>query len=325
MLKLPNFKRIERYFLEHRVALQILAWSKRRSLPGFAGVPVFDVAVFLSNEIRRFDLFTRANSIAFSFFLALFPSIIVLISLIPYLIGYFTPDIREFNAYLQTEITRVLPGNAGRMLFTTIEDLATKQRGDLLSFSFLLAILFASNGMLSLMRGFDKTYESTFRKRGYFERRSIAIGLTLLLGVLLIVSVVLVILGNQIIAWLSNYIHFDWFSRFSLTLLSWLTTLILYYSVISIIYRYGPATHRKFSYFSPGTNISVFLSIFISLLFSFYIDNFGTYNKLYGSIGTIIVLMLWIQLNALVLLVGFELNVSIAVNRDLKVQMNDKL
>lgn len=305
----------------------MLNWTKRTSFPGFFKVPLFDVAVFLINEVRRFALITRANSMAFSFFLSLFPSLIVLLTLLPYLTTYILPHIpggEDFMDILYREIKFIMPGDAGDMVFSTLEDIATRPRTGLLSFGFILAIVFASNGMLDMMRSFEKSYQKTFRKRQDFKKRLIGIGLTLLLGVMLIASIVLVIIGNQLINLLSEYIHLDWFGTFSLSMMRYLVIIALFYSGIAVIYRYGVATHRRMRFFSPGATLSTIFILLSSQVFSFYVDNFNTYNKLYGSIGTIIVVMLWIQINSFFLLLGFELNASIAVNRDLKEERLDE-
>ncbi|MCB0642591.1 MAG: YihY/virulence factor BrkB family protein, partial [Phaeodactylibacter sp.] len=175
-----------------------------------------------------------------------------------------------------------------------------------------------SNGMLAMMRSFEKSYKKTFKKRTAFKKRVVSIGLTFLLGLLLIASVVLVIVGNLLINLLSEYIHLDWFSTLSLSLLRYIVIIALFYSVIAVIYRFGVATHKRMNFFTPGATMATLLCLLSSQIFSFYVDNFNTYNKLYGSIGTVIVVMLWIQINSLFLLLGFELNAGIAVNRDLE-------
>ena len=326
-MKLPDIKEV-RDRIEHNPFIQrVLHWSRVTSLPGFFSVPIYDVAIFLRNEFRRDNLFIRANSMAFSFFLSLFPSIIVLFTLLPYFSQYLLshlPGGDNFMSIMQREIKLIMPGNAGDMLFSTIEDITTRPRAGLLSLGFVLAVIFASNGMVTMMKSFEKAYLDTFRKRNGFQIRQVAIGLTILLGILLIASVVLIIVGNLLIGLLDQYIHLDWFSSVAISLMRYLVILSLFYSVISFIYRYGVATHRKFSFFSAGTTLATILSILSSTLFSFYVDNFNTYNKLYGSIGTVIVVMLWIQINALILLIGFELNASIAVNRDLKLALQEE-
>ena len=205
-------------------------------------------------------------------------------------------------------------------LLDFIVEITTTPKIGLLSFGFILAGYFSSNGMLAMMRSFDKSYRVTFKKRSGWKKRVIALALTGLLGGLVIASVVLVILGNVIVEWLSEYITLAGFSTAGFAMLRWISIIFLFYFGISVIYRYGAATYKRFSFFSPGATLATILSLLSSMAFSLYIDEFEryeTYNKFYGSIAAIIIVMLWIQLNSLILLIGFELNASIAVNRDL--------
>jgi membrane protein len=312
------------------VVRNLITWSKEHSLPGFFKVPIYDVVVFVFNEIRRFDLFTRANSIAYSFFISLFPSLLTLFTLLPFLQKYilrFIPEGENFNEVLQLEIQKVMPGSVGEQLFLFIKDITEVERIGMLSFGFLLAIFFSSNGMLAMMRGFEKSYTKTFKKRSVLRKRFVAIALTGLLSFMLIASIVFIILGKSIIGWVSGYIELAGFSTIGVDILRWIAVLLLFYFGISVIYRYGAATYRRFTFFSAGTTLATVLSLLTSLAFSFYIDDLGrasTYNKFYGSIATIIILMLWIQFNSLIILIGYELNASIAVNRDLKEQIEEK-
>lgn len=328
-MKKFKFPKLDKaFFLNLPIVSQLLQWSKQRSLPGFFGVPIYDVVVFVFNEVKRFDLSTRANSMAFSFFLSIFPILISLFTLLPYLKRYllsYLPDKGEnFDKTLQYEIQEFMPGNMGLEFSQFIEDLIDRPRVGLLSFGFVLAIFFASNGMIAMMRGFEKSYLKTFKKRTALKKRLIAILLTFQLGILLVSSVILIIMGNLLIGWLADYISLDRFTELSIYLIRWIVIISLFYTVIAIIYRHGAAVRRKFNFFSPGTTLATTLSIISSLLFSFYVDNFSQYNKLYGSFGTIIVTMLWLQINSFILLIGFELNASIAVNRDLKLEHEEE-
>lgn len=318
-MRLPNGKEIGEYVRNHPAVKRVQHWSRTHSLPGFYKIPIHDVFSFVFKELQSPDLLTRANSMAFSFFLSLFPSIIVLFTLIPYF-----PIFENFNDTLYNEIKRIMPNQAGEALFHRIEEIATKQRGGLLSFSFFLAILFSSNGMLAMMRGFEKSYRKTFIKRRVWKKQLIAIQLTFLLGGLLIASVGFIVLGNYLRQLLMNYIHAGFFTKLGFSVIQWLSILILIYMGIAILFRFGIATRRKLRFFSPGASLSTVLSILASLGFSFYVDNFGRYNELYGPIGAIIVLMLWIQINCFSLQVGFELNASIAVNRDIRYSVEEE-
>lgn len=309
-IRLPDFKN---KFVHSKPIQYILHWSISHSIPGFHDVPVYDVINFLRKEIQREALITRANAIAFSFFLSLFPIILVLFSLIAYL-----PISRTLYDIIHTNITEIMPGSAGEMLVKTIGDVLLKPRGDLFSISFFLVIFFASNGMMMLMRGFEKSYHLTYHKRTEWQKRMVALGLTFVMGFLMVASVILVILGNTLFRFVAEQLDFSTKSKILFGFVRWIVIIALFYTVITTVYRYGASARKKFHFFSPGANLATFLSLLTSVLFSFYVDNFGNYDKVYGSIATIIVVMVWLQINSFILLVGFELNSSIAVNRDLR-------
>ena len=330
-MKKVDWKNIGNEFWRLPVVKEILDWSKINSFPGFEGIPIYDVTVFIINEIQRFDLVTRANSIAYSFFLALFPAIMVVFTLIPffsdYILSFFDMDTNNFLQIIENQIINVLPGEGGigSQLYQTIEDLATRPRTGLLTTGFILAIFFASNGMISMMRSFEKAHVSGFKKRGYVMTYLIAFLLTSQLSLLVIGSSTLIFLGEKTIVWMAGYHSFDMVTTAGIFLLRWLTIIGLVYFAIGVLYRFGAALPRKLPIFSPGTAVATILCILASLVFSYYVSNYANYNRFYGSIGAIIIIMLWIQLNAMALLIGFELNASIAVNRDLKEKREEEL
>ena len=311
---------------------QILDWSKVYSLPGFSGVPIYNIIVFIYKEMMRDNITTRANSVAFSLFLAIFPFIIFLFTLLPIL---FQPS--DFASFLQSilpasenitqsssyiEILReymdgALPDNANKYLLGIIEGIVGIKREGLLSLGFILAIFFASSGMLTIMSGFDKSYEQTFKTRSYIKKRMVALMLTMLLSILFIVSFFLLIIGNLIIGYISERLGLTDSSVWIITIIKIIAAFLLLYTGITIIYRYGPSLKKRIALVNPGSILATLLSILTSVGFSYFVNNFGRYNELYGSIGALIVIMLWLQFNAFVILIGYELNASIAVNRDI--------
>jgi membrane protein len=322
-----NFMLWQRWFQRHPRLKRFLQWAKTKSLPGFFGVPIYDVAWFFYRELQKQDLFVRANAIAFSFFLSLFPTIIALFTLIPVfkvLFLDYLPGGNNFDVLLQSEIKKIMPGMAGDRLFFFVEDITSNPRIGLLSLGFLFAIYFGSNGMLSLMRSFDKTYPEAFKKRGSWMKRWIAIWLTVMLTSFVVVSIVLIILGQSIIQSLSDWLNLSSVTWFFLGLLRWVVIISLYYVSITMTYRHGAALIRKFRFFTPGAALASLLSLLSSVGFSFYVDSFNNYNRFYGSIGAIVVLMLWIQMNSMWLLIGYELNASIAVNRSMRIRILEK-
>lgn len=294
----------------------IIHWSKIRSLPGFGKIPIYDILFFVVKEIKRYDLITRANSIAFSFFMSLFPSLIALFTFLPFIKKYlfswlgFEGNIQEA---LRNEIGIILPGVAGERLFTFIEDITQNPRIGLFSFGFFLALFFASNGMIAMIRGFQKDYSMTYKTRNGIIKRIMAIILTLEVGALVIGSSILIVFGEYISELIGDNTNNYFFPA-----LRWISVLILFYLSIYLIFRRAAGFKTRPPFFTPGTLLSTLMCLVSSLGFSFYINHFNRYNELYGSIGTIIILMLWIQLNALFILIGYELNASIAINRDLK-------
>lgn len=321
--KLPRIADIIAYFRQHPLWLGLLKYTQENSFIGFHGVPIYDVVVFVYNEATRDDLFTRANSVAFSFFLSLFPSVLTVFTLLPFAFDVaisWYPGLENFNSILDEEISHIMPGQAGEFVLAFVQEITNSPRLGLLSFGFLLAIYFSSNGMIALMQAFEKSYVKTFRRRNIFKKRLIAAGLTILVGLFIVASTVFVILGDSIIYWVSEGLSLGGVTSFFISLLRWVIMLTLYYVTIGTLYRYGASTIKKFSYFSPGVTLATVLSLATSVAFSFYIDGFDrydTYIRFYGSIATVIIIMLWLQLNALILIIGFELNAAIAVRRDL--------
>lgn len=177
----------------------------------------------------------------------------------------------------------------------------------LLSFGLLLALFFASNAMMGLMRSFNKNYIG-FKKRKGLHDRWVAIRLTVLIFGLVLGCLILLLTQSVVLKWIgiksNSWINVIYYLR-------WIFIIALVYYSIAFIYKYAPAVHKRWKLVSPGTILATFLSIMASLGFSAFVNNFGRYNALYGSIGTVIVLMALIYINSLVLLIGFELNVSI--------------
>ncbi len=293
---------------------ELLQWSKKTSFPGFFGVPIYDVIVFIVKELQNKDITTRANSMAFSFFLSLFPAMIMFFTFIAYL-----PMADILSANIETTIKSIMPGDTGTSVVEVIESVTKRRRTALMSLSFVLALIFSSNGIFTMLMGFNKKkYQKTFKKLGFFRGRWVALKLLIILVMTLLVSIVFGILGNTIVLFLSNRFHFSWIAEWGAVFLRWFVTVLIYYASISFIYRYGMQTHQKQRFFSTGATVATVLSLLTSLAFSFYVNNYSMYNKIYGPIGTLIVTMLWIQLNSTIILIGFELNASIAVNRDLR-------
>ena len=289
---------------------KVLSWSKTYVPPGFSGVSLYEVVTFVLKETQKDNLTTRANSVSFSLFLSIFPAIIFIFTLLP----LFT-IVQDYTTMLSNQLQGVIPKSAHEYIFSIIHDITSIKRDSLLSIGALLALFFSSNGMLTLMSGFDKAHHESFKPRKWYISRLIAIGLTIVLTLLLIVSLIMLVLEGNVMTYLRDVVRFSDLFIFIFTLFNWFVAVFLVYTGISLIYTLGPSMHRRIPFINVGAMIATILSLITSLGFSFFINNFGRYNEIYGSIGALIVMMVWIQFNSFILLVGFELNASISVHK----------
>lgn len=294
---------LKRKFLVSAPVSFLIRKSKKILLPGFQGIPLFDVIRFLLSQARKTGFTERASAIAFNFTMTIPPAVIFMFTLIPYL-----PISQEFINQLFSLIKDVMPGernNGGLIKF--LSDILNKPRTGLLSTGFLLAMFFSSNAVMGIMRSFDKNYIGFKKRKGHHER-FMALRLTFILFILLFISLLTLIMQGSVLRWLGvtnttliTIIHN----------LRWVVTILMFFFAISFIYRYAPAVHKRWKLVNPGSILATFLMIVFTGGFSYYVSNFSNYNELYGSISTVLILMLLIYFNSLVLLIGFELNVSI--------------
>lgn len=247
----------------------------------------------------------RAAAIAFNLIMAIPPAIIFLFTLIPYL-----PIAKRFESSFYGLIREIIPGEDGRNspLIAFLHNFITKPRTGLLSLGFILSLYFSSNAILGIMRSFDKNYIG-FRKRKLIEKRSTALKLTLILFVLVFASVLLLVAQSSVL-------EFFGVKRLAIRTfinnVRWIVIIFLFFGCVSYIYRHAPAVHKKWRLINPGSIVAASLMLLFTYGFSYWVNHFGRYNQLYGPIGTILILMLLIYFNSLVLLIGFELNVSIS-------------
>lgn len=303
-------KRLLRFLRE----LPPVQWAVRRSksliLPGFEGIPLYDVMSFFFKEVQKGQLNDRAAAITFFFLLALPPTCIFLFTLLPYI------PLENIENTLYMLVRDIAPNqNTYRIVRGIIYDFLHTQRTGLLSFSFLLAIFYSSSAVLGILRSFNKSHP-VFKKRNFLQQRWAAIRLNCLLILLLIISVCLMVAQSSLF---NNLLHTLNLTndtvRFFIGLLRWFIIILLFFAIISLIYTLGPSTQKRWKFISAGSTMATFLMILTTLGFSYYVNNFSSYNRIYGSIGSIIVLMVWLYLNSFVLLIGFELNASIEMIR----------
>lgn len=305
----------------HRIILTrgplgfLLRKSKHMYLPGFEGLPLYDVLRFFYKQVKMHGLQERASAISYNFIMALPPFLLFIFTLIPQL-----PFLSRKSIKLQLHalIKDIIPAHQyNKEVIRFLDNLMDNSQFGLLSLGLLLALWFASNAMMGLMRSFNKK-NIGFQKRPGLHQRWIAIKLIVIIFGLLIAYLLLLISQGALLIWLVKDPF--WIQVISYT--RWILIIMLVYLIIGYIYQFAPSVHTKWKFNNPGTILATFLSILASLVFSTYVDNFGRFNALYGSIGTIMMVMVLIFVNSIALLIGFELNVSI---RSLKHIASDRM
>lgn len=282
----------------------LIKLSKKIKLNSFYNLSLYDILFFFYKGVKQGAITTRASSLAFNFFLAFFPSIIVLFTLIPYI------PIVDIQETLMELITTILPPHTNEIAFATIYDIINNPRSGLLSIGFVLTIFFATNGVNSLIEAFNSSYHIN-ESRSIIQQRLLSLGITFLLSCILMITILLIMFSKTVVNYLITAEIIENKSIEYILFGKWMVIIIMLFIGISIIYHFGPTIKKKFKLFTPGSIISTCLIIVTSSFFNYYISNFAEYNKVYGSIGTLIIILLWMYINSIILLIGFELNASI--------------
>jgi membrane protein len=303
----------KRLILQWSPGSLIISWLKKVRFRKYENVSLYNILrIFLTN-LTNDEILDRANGVAFNFILAIFPAIIFLFTLIPY-ITEFLPEISV--ASIMTFLGDQIPPSMYDVVSSTLLDIISIQRGGLLSFGFIFSLYLSTNGMLALMRAFNACYR-TIENRGEIKTRIVATALTICMALVLLSAIVLLVVGQFVLEYVMSHVpEFQWldissFTVFLLFVTRFIALFIAFFLAISSVYYFGPAIHYNWRFFSVGSLLATLFSLAVSYGFSFYINNFGTYHKVYGSIGALIALMVLIQLITIVLLVGYEVNTSI--------------
>jgi membrane protein len=303
--------RLEYYIINSHLVQSIIKWLKSIFLPGFEGVSLYDSLNFFRKEIFSNRFYTRASAVSFSFLMAMPPLLLFFFSLVPYL-----PLPEEKIISTISEMLNILSPNDKMKLSVgkLIKDFITHKKTVLLSFSVLLTLFYSSNGMMGLLNTFQKKLPGFKQKKG-IHLRLYSIMLTLLLIALIILALFFMILQSWVVESLNiNFLQNSFFLKF----VTYSLVVTLCFFIVSMIYRYGISTEKRFKLISPGSIIATFLIILTTTLFFYAVNNLVNYDKIYGSIGTLIIFMAWVNFIAQILLIGFELNSSIVVNRKIK-------
>ncbi len=294
-----------------------IAFSKKAKLPGFEGVPLYDVIRFFFKQTQKVGLNERAAAISFNFIMAIPPACIFLFSLVPLF-----PVADSFNHEVMSFVKDLTPDiSTRRVIQDFLDDFFGRPRTSLLSFSFLIAAFYSSNAVLGIIHGFNRSIHER-ESKGFMVYRFKALRLTLIIMLLFIASMIILMTQGAVFKWLMALLEIEneWI-KLLIKALRWVVIIGLFFYSIAFIYRHAPTVEKKWKLVSPGSILACSLLILFTLLFSFWINNYATYNKVYGPIGTIMVIMILIYVNSLVLLIGFELNVSI---KSLKAQSDKR-
>jgi membrane protein len=299
---------IKNEIFKWRLRLQLKARHLKKIHLGHPDKNLYDVSRIFIQQLKKDDISERAGSMAFSYTIALFPLLLFLLNLIPYLQDFF-PMVTTHN--ILDFVQNVIPMEIYQNIETTLMDIVSKPRQSLLSFGFFFALFASTQGVISMMTSFNSVYK-TKENRGYFMSRLIAVSIVFALVLTVFAASTVMIIGNLLINALDDMHLFNSnFMIFLFNTFKFLILLFVFFITSAFIFRFAPAVHDKWNFFSTGAQMAGLLITFSFYGFIYYIENFASYNKLYGSIGTLIALMFWLWITSLIVLVCFEVNVSL--------------
>ena len=287
---------------------KITSWwvdrTKRTILPGLNGLTLFDLSIIFYAGLVKGTFSTRASAISYSFFMALFPFLLFILNLIP-----FVDFIDDFQLEFLVFVDSMLPPETSGFFNDIFGDIAEKKRGGLLSFVFLLSIFLMANGVNAIFTGFEFSYHTNVN-RTIFKQYVVAVGIAIVLALLLLLTAVITIYLTYLAEDLKR---FGMVSNAALVadIGRYIVFVVMVYLAVAILYYSGTREGRLSKFLSVGAFFSTFLIVLITFLFGIYIENFSAYNELYGSIGALLILMVYIWINSNILLLGFELNASL--------------
>ena len=289
---------------------------KRIILPGFEGLSFYDLLKSYIKGIVYGTFSARAGAIAFSFFMAIFPFLLFVLNLIPYI------KVKNFNEKFLTFIQEAIPEQSFSFFQPIIEDIVNNPRSGLLSFVLILSIFLMANGVNTIFSSFEYSFHTSIN-RHFIKQYFYALGISMFMVVVLLVTVVVIIYGEVLIVNIKN-------SGLNLDDVFWISGLrnlffvFMIYTNITTLYHFGTKEGKESRFFSVGAIITTLLFILTTYLFGIYIDNFSNYNELYGSIGALLILMLYIWLNSNLLLLGYELNATLNILKSKYKGKNEK-
>lgn len=298
-----NFSSLKLNTFVNKRIHSITLWLRKVTLPGFDRVAIYDVVEFFIKGLKKGSLNTRAASIAFNFLLALGPAFIFFLTLLPYL------PINNFQHALYSVLNELLPENSFIAIESLLNEIFIKHTG-LPIFGLLTSLFFAQKGIHGMTEAFNATYH-TIETRTWYRQRVVSIALVFIFYLLVIIAIVLFFVTKLLLDRLvdAEILNFD--TYLLLVVGKWILLVGLTFFSISFLYYLAPSRRTVWRFFSAGSTLATLLTIIASLGFTYFMNNFAQLNKFFGSIGAVVAMMLWMNFNALTLLIGFELNASI--------------
>lgn len=301
--------RLLRKILFSRTVRRTIGALQRIVLPGFGGFSVYHISRFFFHALFNGNLVDRAAAISFRLFTALFPAIIVLLTLIPFI------PVPDFQEKLLGSFRSMLPREVYHFVEGLLHDLLLRKHSALLSVSFVFGLYLASNSMHAILQGFrQSTYVTDWYRP--WKQRLVSVLLMLLFTLLCVVATAVLTIsswGRSFLHEHGDHLHFV--EGMGFDILSWVTSVLLVLMAVSLLYHAGTPGKSRFQLVTPGAVLAIVLIFLLSRALAFVFTNVTDYNALYGSIGVILAVQLWLYFNMIVLLVGYELNTSIAKAR----------
>lgn len=291
---------IEKKLKKIPVLRNFVNWSKSIKLVWLSGLPLYDLLELYVIGIAEGALSNRAGAIAFSFFMALFPFALFILNLIPYI------PIEDFQTDFLKFVADGVPPNTFYAIKNIINDILHNSHSGLLSSGFLLSVFLMANGLNAILGGFENS-KHVLVKRGFFNQYLVAIGLSLFLAFLLIFTVAIIVVFEVFIQKLNARDFFNDKIPF-MVLARYIFLILMILTTTSVLFKFGTKNQETRSFISIGSVFTTVLTIISSYFFGVWVIQFSKYNELYGSIGTLLIVMFYIWINCMILLLGFELN-----------------
>ncbi|WP_435133159.1 YihY/virulence factor BrkB family protein [Formosa sp. A9] len=289
----------------------LVRFFKTLKLPGLEGLSLYDLLELYITGIFKGALTSRASAIAFNFFMAIFPFLLFILILIPHI------PIDGFKAEFLEFLESFLPPTTSEFFFKNIfENIDSSERGGLLSTVFLLSIFLMANGVSAVFSAFESSYHSEL-SRSVFRQYLYALGVSLIIALLVIITVAgfgfveIYVLGNLFSTLEHQGVEVGDRGIIWVNVSKYVFGIIMVYLTTATLYYFGTREGKYSKFFSEGALLTTILIVCLSYLFGVYIEKFSRYNELYGSIGALLILMFYLWLNANIILLGYELNVSL--------------